>query len=421
MRGQQRGTFLFATVVAVLGFLMMTASAFAAGTEQVLLSFNYGGGTHPHAGLILDASGNLYGTTYTDGTYGAGTVFELLPGGGGQWGFEALYNFCAVTGCFDGGLSESSLIFDAAGNLYGTTSQGGNSDGCGHGCGTVFKLTNSGGLWTETVLYSFSGGSDGGIPIAGLVFDAAGNLYGTTSAGGNSTYCAGGCGVIFRLRRAANGTWKEKVLHTFCAGTGCLGGGVPNGLTIDAKGNLYCTTNQLGLYGGGTVLRFAPGANGGWTKKILHRFGKGTDGASPYGELIFDAGGSLYGTTSKGGSHFSGTVFRLTPGTNDKWTEKILHTFCSSTNCADGALPYAGVTMNSAGTLFGTTYSGGAHSAGTVFTMTPDANGRWTEAVLYDSGDNPDARLILDSAGNLYSTTMNGGDYRLGSVFEITP
>ena len=216
----------------------------------MLYSFNFNGtdGADPAAGLIFDAAGNLYGTTYGGGTYDWGTVFELTPAAGGGWTEKVLYSFL---GGADGFFPAADLIFDAAGNLYGTTGYGGAYDN-----GTVFELTpTGGGDWTEKLLHSFSynlNGMDGTYPQAGLIFDAAGNLYGTTVGGGN--------------------------------------------------------------YGGGTVFELTPTAGGNWTETVLHNFNRnGTDGADPYAGLIFDGAGNLYGTTSFGDVYGDGTVFQLTP------------------------------------------------------------------------------------------------------------
>ena len=209
-------------------------------TEKVLYSFGNGtDGTDPAAGLIFDAAGNLYGTTQTGGTHSGGMVFELTPAAGGTWTEKVLYNF----GGTDGDQPAAGLVFDAAGNLYGTTYVGGTSDK-----GTVFELTPAGGgTWTEKVLYNFNGTS-GAIPQAGLIFDAAGNLYSTTFAGG--TY---NLGTLFELTPAGGGTWTEQVLHSF--GNGTDGSGPWAGLIFDAAGNLYGTTRYGGSYGGGTVFR----------------------------------------------------------------------------------------------------------------------------------------------------------------------
>jgi uncharacterized repeat protein (TIGR03803 family) len=418
---------LLTAAAVVSGFLVTTVSAFAAGTEQVLYSLAYNYGTNPYAGLTLDAYGNLYGTISTGGVYGGGAVFELTPGESGQWSLEVLYSFCSVTGCTDGITPESELISDAAGNLYGTTSEGGVYSGCGHGCGTVFELTPlANGFWTETVLYSFTGGADGGTPLAGLIFDATGNLYGTTSVGGDhsSQFCgSAGCGVVFMLKPHTNGKWTEKVLHRFCSRLGCPLGASPNGVILDTSGNVYGTTIQGGTVGAGVVFRLSPAAKGAWTGKLLHTFGIGDDGANPNGVSI-DGAGNLYGTTKLGGTHRAGTVFQLAQHANGKWYEKILHNFCPSTNCADGELPYAGVTLDASGNLYGTTFYGGIAGYGTVFKMTPGASGRWTETVIYDflyGEGNPDAGLALDATGNLFSRTDNGGEYGFGTVFEVIP
>jgi uncharacterized repeat protein (TIGR03803 family) len=425
MRNRQHVRALLLALTALWTFCAMTRVASAASSEQVIHSFNYNDGTHPYAGLVMDSSGNLYGTTNSDGIYGGGTVFQLIPNGNGQWGEQVLYNFCAVSGCADGGLPTAAVVLDTAGNLYGTTSGGGNS-GCGHGCGTVFQLApGSEGTWTETVLYTFSGGRDGGVPVAGLVLDKAGNLYGTTSQGGSNTqFCGGtGCGVAFKLKPGSSGTWTQTLLHTFCKGAECKDGAIPNGLVADADGHLYGTTRNGGPDHSGTAFRLTKGKNERWTAKALHNFGKGTDGATPAAGLVLDLAGNLYGTTSAGGAHAGGTVFKLIPTKNGRtWTEKILYAFCSSSGCGDGILPEAALIFDATGNLYGTTYYGGTYGSGTVFELTPGGKGGWTESVLYNSGNgNPDTGLIFDKSGNLYGTTSTGGNYGLGSVFEITP
>lgn len=418
---------LFAIALAVVcEFLAPTTRVHALSTEQVLYNFNYDGGTNPDGGLILDAAGNLYGTASLNGPTGAGTVFELLPNGSGQWDYEELYNFCSVSGCPDGEIPQAGLIIDADGNLYGTTSQGGNF-GCGHGCGTVFELSHSSsGGWTEKILYAFSGADDGGTPVSGLVMDSSGSLYGTASSGGpSSIYCAQGCGVIFRLQPGTNGSWTETVLHSFCSANGCLDGATPNGVNIDAAGNIYCTTGQLGQYGGGTLLQLIPNQKAGWTKKLIHTFGQdeGLDGEVPNPGLVFDASGNLYGTTNKGGRNKAGTIFQLTRDTNGLWSGKILHNFCSAENCADGGLPAVGLTLGSNGHLYGTTFVGGPpYGFGAVFEIASGANDHWSYAVLYNSiSGNLNAPITVDSAGNLFTTTAVGGEFDLGSVLEVTP
>src|SRR5271167_2273777 len=396
----------------------LTPTAGGGWMEQVLHSFNGGDGYWPFAGLIFDAAGNLYGTTYVGGAYGEGTVFELTPAAGGGWTERVLYSFCSQRSCTDGETPGAGLIFDAAGNLYGTTSGG----GTGTYFGTVFELTpTAGGGWMEQVLHSFNGG-DGYWPFAGLIFDAAGNLYGTTYVGG-----AYGEGTVFELTPAAGGGWTERVLYSFCSQRSCTDGETPGaGLIFDAAGNLYGTTSGggTGTYFG-TVFELTPTAGGGWMEQVLHSF-NGGDGYWPFAGLIFDAAGNLYGTTYVGGAYGEGTVFELTPAAGGGWTERVLYSFCSQRSCTDGETPGAGLIFDAAGNLYGTTSGGGTGTYfGTVFELTPTAGGGWMEQVLhsFNGGDGywPFAGLIFDAAGNLYGTTYVGGAYGEGTVFELTP
>ncbi len=397
-----------ATFAATL-FVMSTWAA-AQIQEQVLHSFNNDGtdGANPSAGLIFDTLGNLYGTTSDGGTSsscsgGCGTVFELTPAAGGTWTEKVLYNF---QGGADGAVPLGSLIFDAVGNLYGTT--------YGPGNGTVFELTPAvGGTWTERVLYNFGSGTDGVGPEAGLIFDAAGNLYGTAAYGGSH-----GSGAVFELTPAAGGTWTEKVLWSF--GSGTDGANPFCGLIFDAAGNLYGATAFGGPHNYGTVFELTPAAGGTWTEKVLWSPGSGTDGVFPQASLIFDAAGNLYGTTPTGGTYNHGTVFELMPAGGGTWTERVAYSFGNGT---DGNFPTAVLIFDRAGNLYGTTYLGGSSGAGTMFELMP-AGGGWTEQVLHNFGSgtdgaNPYAGLVLDTVGNLYGTTNTGGTYNFGTVFEI--
>jgi uncharacterized repeat protein (TIGR03803 family) len=266
------------------------------------------------------------------------------------------------------------------------------------------------------------------VPIGGLIFDAAGNLYGTTGLGG-----AHGFGTVFQLTPNADGSWKEKVLHHF---TGGNDGGTPNACPIfDLAGNLYGTTQFGGTSKNGTVFKLTPNADGSWTESVLHNF-NGADGSDLEGGLILDQAGNLYGTTFFGGSRGScpgsdsgcGTVFQLTPNADGSWKEKVLHHF---TGGAQGAEPYAGLILDQAGNLYGTAEFGGDLSfcmragCGVVFKLAPNSKGEWTETVLHYFVDHPGARplagLIFDATGNMYSTTLGDGFMSSGSVFEITP
>jgi uncharacterized repeat protein (TIGR03803 family) len=382
--------------------------------------YNFAGGSDPktpYAGLIFDKAGNLYGTSELGGTNNQGTVFEMTPNSNGSWTETILYNF---TGSIDGGQPYGSLVFDTAGNLYGTTNFGGNAN-CTQGCGTVFELTPGSGGWTESVIYSFSGGSDGREPYARLRFDAAGNLYGTTLFGGNiNSTCSSGCGTVFKLTRVSSG-WTESVIYTF---QGAADGASPyDGLAFDATGNLYGTAYAGGRSGYGVIFKLALGSSG-WTESVLHAFKGGNDGKYSYGDLILDAAGDLYGTASQGGSRTYGVVFELQPNSQGRWTEKVLHAFVNT----PAGNPVAGLVMDTAGSIYGTTMLGATQSAcgggcGSLFKLSPVSNG-WTYKQVHvfgqgTDGYHPTGDLILDSAGNVYGTTQAGGAEGSGMVFEI--
>ena len=399
--------------LAMFTVALFVTSTWAATQEKVLHSFGNGtDGDFPEAGLISDAAGNLYGTTIGGGIHNSGTVFEAIPQEGGSWTEKVLHSFGNGT---DGAIPYAGLILDAAGNLYGTTFEGGI-----HGYGTVFELSpREGGSWTEKVLHSFnSNGTDGFYPYAGLILDAAGNLYGTTIGGGIHDY-----GTVFELSPREDGGWTEKVLHSFNSND-VVGAYPYAGLILDAAGNLYGTTELGGIHKYGTAFELSPTGGGGWTETVLHSFGNGVDGGYPEAGLIFDAAGNLYGTTVYGGIHNSGTVFELTPREGGGWTERVLHSFGNGT---DGYEPYACLIFDAAGNLYGTTELGGIHGpdSGTAFELTPREGGGWTEKVLHSfngtDGALPLAGLIFDAAGNLYATTSEGGIHNSGTVFEITP
>jgi uncharacterized repeat protein (TIGR03803 family) len=392
-----------------------------AGTENTLYSFSGSGGDpkFPYAGLIFDAGGNLYGTTELGGTHSQGTVFEVIPSSDGTWSESVLYDF---TGNADGGQPSGSLIFDTAGNLYGTTSLGGSSN-CAQGCGTVFKLTSASGGWTESVIYTFTGGPDGREPYSRLQLDAAGNLYGTTLQGGNvGTVCNTGCGVVFELKPSSGGTWKQSVLYTF---KGSADGAMPTAaLTFDLVGNLYGTTSGGGT-GNGVLYKLTPGSGGSWSQSVLHKFSGGYDGKTPYGDVIVDASGNLYGTAYQGGiAPGYGVVFELSL-TTAGWKEKLLHVFRD----LPAANPVAGLVMDNTGNLFGTTMLGVTKKncgggCGDLFKLAPASGGAWTYSLIHTfgvgtDGYRPSGDLILDPIGNIYGTTQAGGANGAGMVFQI--
>lgn len=408
-------------------------------SEQVLYSFGQApDGNSPGANLVFDAAGNLYGTTNGGGTFGYGTVFKLTETQG-QWNETVLYSFCQQGQyCSDGAVPNSSLVIDTAGNLYGTTSTGGaygDTGGGAIGDGVVFELSpQPGGIWAETVLHSFGNGNDGIAPQAGLVFDKAGNLYGTTFRGGNSipSVCPNSCGTVFELSPVANSQWTERIIYTFCPPSGCADGAQPaSQLALDSIGNLYGTTQSGGSAGDGTVFELSPTHNDQWSEVVLHAFqGGAEDGDLPQGGLAQDSNGNLYGATQYGysapmGGANNGTVFKLTKDNQGQWTETLIYGFCQQAACADGSSPAAGVILDNSGNVYGTTFIGGAFNAGVVYKLTPQSSGLWQESILYafegaGDGFNPHTGLTLDNSGNLYGVAQGGSDGN-GVVFKITP
>ena len=439
MRGRGLSVGLRASAIFAVTLWVTSSWAATNWNANVLHDFGSGAdGQSPASGLISDAAGNLYGTTTYGGDYQGGTVFELTPTANGGWTETVLHSFGNGT---DGYYLNAGVILDAAGNLYGTTVYGGPK-----GLGTVFELTpTAGGGWTETVLHSFGSTFEGAaFPYSGLVLDAAGNLYGTTFTGG-AHYCAvlhAGCGTVFELTPTAGGVWKETVLHSFGSGTdGYYLQGA--GVILDAAGNLYGTTvfgggndcQDAQDYGCGIVFELSPNGVGGWTETVLHDFeNNGTDGSGPGTALTMDAAGNLYGTTSAGGTSNYGTVFELTPAGNGSWLETVLHSFGSP---PDGVDPSSPLIFDAAGNLYGTTLVGGIPGVewGTAFELSPDGRGTWTETLLYSfcaendctDGSLPVGSLVLDAAGSLYGTTLSGGanqceDYpQCGIVFKLSP
>jgi len=390
-------------ILAILAMssMLLPGIAAAALNEKVLHSFPGGSdGSYPVAGLIADSAGNLYGTTRYGGANSSGTVFKLTPSGG-SWSETVIYSFA---GGNDGSSPAASLVMDKAGNLYGTTRFGGPAS-----AGTVFELSPSGSSWTETVLYSFTGGADGGSPQAALTW-RNGSLYGTTPQGGVSSN-----GVVFHLTQV-NGKWNERVLYGFAGGSS--DGAYSYGPVIfDKAGNIYGTTESGGPNQAGAVFEMQRSGRT-WTEKVLYFFTGNLDGGTLDGGVIFDSAGNLYGTTASGGKNSVGTVFELV-ASNGGWTEQVLYNF---TGGLDGGFPSAGLIIDKNGNLFSTTYIGGTNSSGTVFQLTPSAGG-WTETVLYSftggsDGGFPLASLLLRN-GHLFGTTVEGGTTQSGVAFEV--
>src|ERR1700674_1836858 len=325
----------------ILAALLILVGTAWAGTTQIYSFAGGNDGEYLDTELVMDSAGNLYGTSVQGGTHSSGTVFQLSPSGSG-WTHTVLYNF---TGGADGGEPYKGVTLDAQGNLVGTAVTGG-SGSCEGGCGVVFKLTNSGGVWTQTVIHAFTGGNDGSGPGSPVAFDRRGNIYGTTPTGG-----AKGFGVVYKLTPGTNGNWNLSVVHTFSGGADGLGGSASR-LLFDAAGNIYGVNTVGGAKGFGNVYELSPTSGGGkWRLTVLYSFQDQPDGASPYGGLIFYKSGNLYGTTYYAGANDLGTVYKLTHS-NGVWSESVLYSFKGGT---DGNSPISTLASDAKGNLYGTT------------------------------------------------------------------
>jgi len=425
---------LIASVFAAIFLTIVLGSTASAAIREKAYAFNGTDGTGYRAGLRLDATGNLWCTSPFGGVYGYGNVFELTRDTKGHLTETVLYSF---TNGNDGGypVDDDGPTADSAGNLYGTTAGGG-----AYGGGAVFKLMPSRNGWQESVLYSFTCGSDGCFPEASIVFDTAGNLYGTTWGGGPG---GSGYGTVFELSPDSIGHWTETTLHVFTGGSD--GAGSSAGLIFDQSGNLYGTTGAGGsgschfgaFYGCGVVFKLIH-TTSGWKERVLHSFTGGRDGASPFDRLVFDPSGNLYGTAANGGdpSCGCGTVFRLAAPKNfrGQWSQTVLHTF---TGGRDGAFPIGGVIFDAMSNLYGAASAGGKGSCvgmacGTVFSLVPNHHGGWSFDVLYSFAGKGDGGepfgVVLGRSVKLYGAAGQGGYFGgncapsngCGTVFELT-
>ena len=408
---------LATVVIALVSFTERSWAA--APTEKAIYAFKSGtDGSSPRGSLVFDSSGNLFGTTEAGGAGNAGTVFELTRTSGG-WSEAIVYSFQGGT---DGDDPNAGLVIDGAGNLYGTTVFGG-AGSCAAGCGTVFELTPqvNGGSWTESVLYSFQGDDDGAHPYSGVILDKFGNLYGTASVGGNLLACPtiGGCGTVFELS-SASGSWTKTTLHTFQGGT--QDGASPNsGLTIDGNGHLYGATSAGGIDNVGLVYELYT-SNGNWSEKVLHVFtGDCARGCNPESTLVFNGMGYLVGTVQARNSSFCcGIVLALVPSSGGTWIEKVVFRFNSPTNTI--ATP----VFDAQGNYYDTSSLSGRNGSGRAYRL------HWTKGGVTATffgfcsqygcpdGAAPSGGVILDGSGNLYGTASFGG-LGYGVVYEITP
>lgn len=429
-RNHSQTTLAVLTIMAVV--LVLAPAVRAALKYSVIYDFKDDkDGFGPTGWLVSDEVGNFYGVTGAGGVgcprySGCGTVFELRRTKRG-WSHEVLYRF---RGGEDGRLPFANLTLDAAGNLYGTTHYGGTTERCvvhGEyiGCGTVFKLAWSGGKWKETVLYRFRG-RDGAYPLAGVVLDSKGNLYGTTQDGGN-TSCY--CGTVFELSSDSNGKWTETILHAF---SGKPDGAGPTSLIFDSRGNLYGLAVIGGTDDEGAAFELSPTAGGGWSEATIYNFTGFEDGAYPGNGLTFD-GRNLYGATTAGGSDDFGTIFELEPKSDGSWAQSVLYSF---TGGKDGRYPASPFVFDKSGNLFGNILQdqecekGYKDQCGNVFELVRGNGGQWRLKVLHSfaggiGGADP-FQVVFGQDGSLYGGADIGGDgscsgLGCGLLFEVTP
>jgi uncharacterized repeat protein (TIGR03803 family) len=394
-------------------------------TETVLHSFTgFGADGYPYAPVTFAPDGTLYGTTSTTNATGCGfsgvcgTVYQLSSATQGRK-YEVIATFYDDFWSYFGGFPVAGITLDSQGNLYTSLSQGGFSfDRCiedPFGCGMIVALVPRADRGARVrYLYDFVGPDDGARPSTGVIFDEAGNLYGTASSWG-----PGLNGVVFQLKPGLP-RWQYNVVHAF---DGKNGGAPASTPVFDRDGSLYGTA-LVSSRGGGLIYQLSPRPDGSWSYTQLYNFSGGADGGSPKGDLVLDAAGNLYGSTQTGGDLSAcngigcGTVFQLSQQSG-QWKQRTIYRFTG----ADGANPVAGLVLDSAGNLYGTTQFGGAFGSGTIFELSPSGN-LWNQTVLYsfscgNDGGMPSAKLTLDTTGNLYGTTLLGGSSNFGVIFEL--
>ena len=396
--------------IAMTAVFFLSLAAATATTTEVIFSCEEDEGEYADTDLETDNAGNIYGTTVLGGEFGGGTVFQLsrTPNG---WVHTVLYSF---TGGADGGEPYKGVTIDRDGNLYGTAVTGG-SGSCEGGCGVAYKLTKSGGTWTQTIIHAFTGGDDGSGPGARLTVDQSGNVYGMAPTGG-----AYGLGTIYKIQKVPSGAWTLKVIHAFTGGTD--GGSGSAGRMILRNGRLYGAATTGGTYGSGIVFEITPRGTGRWDFRTIYSFRGQPDGSFPYGALLFDASGNIYGTTYYGGTNNIGAVYQLAPRVNGEWKERVLYGFQGGT---DGNSPISNLVFDRAGNLYGTTSEGGL-GTGTIFKLSPVGGGQWMETVVHMFEGPPDGSfsyngLVVDRLGNFYGATVHGGVDDDGSIYKFTP
>ncbi len=393
----------------IAGFAAALSAAVpaAAATFSVLYDFTGFDAVQPQSPLLIDVDGGLVGTSPYGGDSSLGSVFRL-PAGGAAGSLQVVYSF---TGGADGSAPIAGLVADSAGNLYGVAAVGGDS-----GNGTIFEVARNGSSYGFERLYSFTGGADGSVPVGGLAIDAEGNLYGTTARGG-----AGGSGTVFRWSAAGAGL---TTLYEFSApSSGINGDGAFPEATLlrDEFGDLFGTTAAGGPAGDGVVFALVPGGSG-YSFSVLHAFSGGEDQTTPVGGLVADGSGDLFGTTSGDFTvSLFGTVFEL-ERTGRSYAYRTIHTF---QDAEDGATPYSSLLIDPSGDLLGTTAEGGAGNSGMLFELVP-AGGDYAFRLFHDfggafDGATPAGGLVADASGRLYGATLADGIFGWGTIFAFTP
>jgi uncharacterized repeat protein (TIGR03803 family) len=383
-------------------------------TENIIHIFSGGSdGGFPYGRLTLDQSGNIYGTAEEGGPTNRGIVFEFSPSAGNTWTEKVLHNFTA--GGNDGWEPSANLIFDSAGNLYSTTDNGGaakcNKTG---GCGTVFELSPStGGQWTEQILYTFGNADENDVQPQDIIFDSSGNIYGTTFDGGGELCC----GSAFKLT-LSSGQWTGTILYTF-TGFNREGYYPNNDIVLGSAGQIYGTTQYGGPTGlNGTVFELTPNGSE-YTQTTLYGF-PFADGDRPETGLVSDASGNFYGTTLLGGGANVGSVFKLSPS----GSESLLYSLSGTSDNGNNSVFPSSLILDTAGNLYGAAEETGSRQYGSIFELSPTAQGTYSVRNLDDlSGviDHPLGNLVLDKSGNLYGTSLDGGANGFGAVFELAP
>jgi uncharacterized repeat protein (TIGR03803 family) len=410
------GFALSLSVVLIAATLATPAAGQKPTVTQVIYSFaGDEDGEYTDTDLVVDSSENLYGTSVLGGAFASGTVFQLAPTASG-WAHNILYSF---RGGADGAEPYKGVTLGGDGVLYGTAGVGGLFVGpcVDTGCGVVFKLTNMGGAWTQEVIHSFTGGADGYGPGSGVTVDKQGNIYGTTPTGG-----AHGLGVVYQLIPHASGGWTERILHTF-TGDPDGSGGSAGRLLLNDDGHIFgvCTTG--GAYGAGTVYELIPTAAGEWSLHVQYAFRGEPDAGFPYGTIVADGRGNLYGTTYYAGANDLGTIYRLSRGAGG-WSQTGLYSFKGG---ADGSGPISTLVAAADGNLYGTTSEGGAAcSCGTIFKVNLSGSGPVYQ-VMYRFQGPPDGAFIYNGmAANaartiLFGASVHGGTFNEGAVFKFVP